>query len=700
MSDRALAAIEARLTAGDAAGACSLATALLADPALAGRWRLAALVLRSRAQEMAHDMAPAIADLRAALALDPAQPRLWNELGLLCGDSGDQEGAVDAFTHATVADPRYARAFNNLGNALRSAGRIADAIAAAARAIDIDPNYALAWANLGNLRRQGGDDAGAETALRRALALDVRQRGAWLALGGILRERSVLTEAAECFARAAALDARDANPCYQLGGTLAERDDLPAARAAFAEAERRDASMLRATIARELTLPMLADSRDALAASRAAFEAGLGRLERALPARVAAISGERVVDELRWTNFLLAYQGGDDRPLQARYGALLARLVALRAPSWVAPRAARTPVGRIRVGFASTSFRDGTAGRYFESWIAGLPRDEFDVHVYHFLPEIDVLAQRIADRADVFRHLPLALPSQAAPVIGNDDLDLLVYPELGMGAVLFALAALRLAPVQCVGWGHPVTTGLPQIDVYLSCAAMEPPDAQSHYTERLLTLPGIGTAYRLPQVPPAVSRASLGLPEGVPLLLCPQSLFKIHPDNDALFARVLAAVPGAQLVFFAGRDPQITQRFVARLARSGIVGERWRVLPQCGHEDFLRINGACDVMLDTLHWSGGNTSLDALACGLPIVTLPGRFMRGRQSAGMLRLMGLDELVAADEDVYVRTVTRVAGDAACRATLSARIRAARGAIFDTPAPIEAFAQHLRELAGRR
>ena len=63
-------------------------------------------------------------------------------------------------------------------------------------------------------------------------------------------------------------------------------------------------------------------------------------------------------------------------------------------------------------------------------------------------------------------------------------------------------------------------------------------------------------------------------------------------------------------------------------------------------------------MVDTLHWSGGNTSLDALACALPIVTLPGRFMRGRQSAGMLRLMGIDELVARDADDYVRIVARL------------------------------------------
>ena len=88
-------------------------------------------------------------------------------------------------------------------------------------------------------------------------------------------------------------------------------------------------------------------------------------------------------------------------------------------------------------------------------------------------------------------------------------------------------------------------------------------------------------------------------------------------------------------------------------------------------------------MLDTLHWSGGNTSLDALACGLPIVTLPGAFMRGRQSAAMLRLAGVETLIARDTDDYVRIATRLASDRGWRDDLSARIRGGQGRIFDDP-----------------
>jgi CRISPR-associated protein Csy1 len=179
----------------------------------------------------------------------------------------------------------------------------------------------------------------------------------------------------------------------------------------------------------------------------------------------------------------------------------------------------------------------------------------------------------------------------------------------------------------------------------------------------------------------------------VPLLLCPQSLFKIHPDNDALFARVLDAVGNGVLVLYEGRDPALTARFRARLAGAGIPDQRLVMLKQRSHEEFLAVNAACDVMLDTLRWSGGNTSLDAIATGLPIVTLPGSFMRGRQSAGMLRTMALDELVASDADDYVRKAAAIATDGAYRRELARRIEAERGRIFDDAAPIAGLAEFL-------
>jgi len=703
MADARLGQAERALREGRPSAAAALASAVLATAGGAPAARRSALVLRAQAHEELRDFRRAIDDLRAALALDRRDARIHNRLGILLADSGDTNGAIGAFAAAVEVDPTHGRAWNNLGNALRTVGRIADALAALRRAVQAGPDNVIAWSNLGLVERELGDHPAAMASFGRALALAPDHRSALIGLAGTLRGLGRVDEAIVHYTRAARLDASDQAVLLALAGTLAERDDLALARDAYRTLRMARPQSLRAAIGEALTLPMVQADAAAIAASRATFADGLARLERDIEALVRGRSFADVIDDLRWTNFLLAYHGENDRDLQARFAGVVGRAVELVAPEWRAARQRPATRPRARIGFATAFIVDGTVGRYFKSWIAGLDRGRFEIYVYHLHRELTPLMQELAPVVDRMRRFPTEAlaPSVIAPVIRDDDLDVLVYPELGMDAATFALAALRLAPLQCAAWGHPVTTGHATIDVFFSCAAMEPPGADAHYTERLVPLPGIGTEYACPAVPAGAARARFGLPEGVPLFLCPQSLFKIHPDNDSLFARVLASSPGARMVVFEGRHPVLTAKYRARLAGAfaaeGLrVDERLIVLPQCGHDDYMRINAVCDAMLDTVRWSGGNTALDALAAGLPIVTLPGTFMRGRQSAGMLSLAGLDELIARDADDYVRITVRLAADAQWRSALRARIRGAHARVFADAAPVQALADALDRL----
>lgn len=699
MADPRIAEVDARLRQGDVPGAGALADALLASPALPLNERAVVLLLRSRVHEMQRDLRSAIADVEGALALTPNDARACNELGILCIDAGERDRAIDAFTRATRLDPRHARAWNNLGSALREAGRLDEASSAFARAAQADPRYALAFANLGIALRDLGKDADAAQAFARALAIDPRHRLALTALAGLRRAEGRLDEAATLYERALDVEPRDATNWLLYAGTLAERDDLDAALAAYEQAATRDRKLLRAVFGRHLTLPMIPSSAQAVMASRQAFSRGLDAVDAEVRARLTAFDATTLVDEVRWTNFLLAYQGENDKPLQARFAGIVGNALDALDPSLRAalPRRHRAS-RRLRVGFVSSFFRDGTVGRYFERWITDLPRETFEVVVYALQPGADAVAQRIAARADAYRPCPRFRPSQVAARIREDGPDVLIYPELGMDATTFAVAALRLAPLQTAAWGHPVTTGLATIDVFFTSEPMEPAEGDSHYTERLVRLPGIGTRYPRPAAPAGADRAALGLPSEGALLLCPQSLFKIAPDDDALFARVLAAIPDARLVFFEGRHPRLTAKFRARLDAACAVESaggagRLMFLPQCSHERYLAINRACDAMLDTTRWSGGNTSLDAIACGLPVVTMPGAFMRARQSAAMMRLAGVPELIAENADAYVSIARELAEHRGARETLRHRLVAGHATLFDDSGPIEAFAAWL-------
>ena len=661
--------------------------------------------------EATGDKDGAIGSLRRAVALNPGFVQAWNYLGILLGENGDDTGAAAAFEQTVRLDASHARAWNNLGNAQRTLGRLQDAANSFGRALALRADYPLAAANLATVQRDLGEVEQAEATARAALARTSTQppyRPLLVVLAGLLRERGAFDDAAQLYLQAIqSAPEKSAGEWISLGRVLTERGEPERACDAYRHAQATDPLDLRATMGSLLTLPMIYADAGALVTARAAFRQGLDALTREFDVLVGGLSETQVLDGLRWNNFFLAYQGQNDRALQHDYATFAARAVDARAPQWRAPMAPRRRSGaRIRVGFASAFFHVGTVGRYFCSWVTELDRAHFEVFIYHLFPGIDEVAAAIQNRADQFRTFggSRVRPSVVAPVIRADELDVLIYPELGMDVTSFALATLRLAPRQYAAWGHPVTTGHPTIDGFFTCETMEPKDCEAHYTEKLIKLPGIGTRYLRPTIPVDADRQQLGLPDDAIVLLCPQSLFKIHPDNDELFARVMAGSPGALLVLFAGRHPAITDQYMRRLSRTferyGLpIRERVRVLPPLPHEQFLRINLVCDAMVDTLHWSGGNTSLDALACGLPIVTLPGAYMRGRQSAGMLSLLGMPELIARDVDDYVRIATRLAAEPAWRASLRERIRKAHAALFDDPAPVRALAEALVTLAGR-
>ena len=693
--------IQRLLDLREAAAAIAGATTMLSAKGLKPGERVGVLCLRSRAYELAGNLPAAHSDLEMALRLAPRDARLWNELGVVSSSRNDPESAERAFRSAVGVDPAYFRAWNNLGNCLSARGDLPGAVGAFRAAIEHKPDYALAWSNLGTVLRNLGDAVAAESALQKAVQLDSTTSTAVFALGGLCRDQGRLDHAARLFALAAQRSPNSAAACLQLAGVLAERDELDAAKSIYAEAVRRDPSELRGWLGLHLTLPMIPSNAEAIEDARSRFSRGLDELAIVVPEHSAALAATEVADRLVWSNFLLAYHGENDRPLQQRYASIVRRGVeALDRPVAGKGRSASaaTTGQRLRVGFVSSFFRDGTVGRYFERWITGLDRERFEVCVYHLGAGLDALGRRLALRADMVREMPRWPPSRVIQAISDDAPDVLVYPEIGMDATCVVLAAIRLAPLQCVAWGHPVTTGMPSIDVFFSCATMEPDDFADHYAERVVLLPGIGTEYALPPAASNIGRPRLGLPEEGTLFLCPQSLFKIHPDDDVLYARVLAEVPGASLVLFHGRHPRITAGYVERMGaaceRAGVdMPSRVHWLPQCDHETYLAINNSCTAMLDTTRWSGGNTTLDALATGLPVVALPGRFMRARQSAAMLRLLGLDELVSRDDDNYVQLAARLASDSEWRQSLRTRIVASRHRLFGDAEPLRVFADWL-------
>jgi predicted O-linked N-acetylglucosamine transferase (SPINDLY family) len=178
------------------------------------------------------------------------------------------------------------------------------------------------------------------------------------------------------------------------------------------------------------------------------------------------------------------------------------------------------------------------------------------------------------------------------------------------------------------------------------------------------------------------------------LLICAQSSFKWNSAFVDTVATILLKHANAKLVYFRNRDVLAALAFEQFLeqrliARGLSPRERVIAMSETSRERFLAILAACDLALDTFGFSGGNTTLDSLSVGLPVVTLPGDFMRGRQSMAMLEMLDVSALVAKDSDDYVRIVLDLLSRANMRVGLRARLLASAPSLFDDYTPIDAL-----------
>lgn len=662
------------------------------------------LLLASNIAQDQRDLDAALRFAEQSVKLDANFAQGYNNLGILLSDAQRFEDSVRAFERAISLKPDYVRAFANLSATLLRLERFEESAERAAKAVTLQPDYAHAHYMQGAALFHLAQYDSALVSLERAITLDPRIADAWMVAARIFKHRTLLDKAEMALARVLAMTPHRADAQVTMGEILWNKNRYQEAQTLWRAALIQTPHKLEPKLRLALSLPGIYRDAAEVEHTRHGLVNGLFQLRQNL-AVFSAMTTKELLREIQFNNFFLAYQGRDDKAIQRDYADFVTELLAPRLPQAFKPISARKVVDRrIRIGFASSLLYGSTVGNYFVSWMTGLPRERFEVIVFYTGERTDDVTKTIITGADRFVQGDLPIEKLAFAII-SEALDILVYPELGMDAKIFALAAMRLAPVQVCAWGHPMTPGHRNIDYYLSCTEMEPENAQRHYSEKLYLLPGLGTRYAMPAPPSEMAadkqREDFLLPADKTLYLLPQSLFKIHPDNDALITSLLKQDADSVLVMFAAPYEAWTQAFVARLslafAKAGIAtAGRVKVLPSMSHDDYKRVNQLCDVMVDTLYWSGGNTSLDALAMGLPMVTMRGEFMRGRQSAAMLSMMGLDELIAKDEIDYLRIALRLGTDLAYRRNMVERIAENRHKIFNDPKPVAALVDFFKHI----
>jgi len=639
---------------------------------------------------------------RDALAVFPQFSECRHNLALALIEAADLEAAERELRLLLRDQPAYFQAAFCLGNLLRDHQREREAIEAFRLCLQHAPAYADAWNNLGLAQASAGDLEAAMASYRHALTIDSRCKSSRQNLSQALVQAKRHAEALEQFEQFAALDLSTYEQVIALQGRITCLLELDRYDDALALADSQSDARVR-LMSRLHVLPVLFATDEQVASVRQRWAEDARTLYDLLEGIDQTDAAWETLYAHAWslTNFYLAYQMDDDRSLQELYAGILDRILRPRLGAFMQPLPQRDHADPrpLRVGVISPHLHNHNGAIWCLGWLEGIAGNPgYEIFSYNLAERVDSGTQRFA-ALGLQRHLPLRAenPEPMLQKILDDQLDLLIFTDIGMHPASKVTSVLQLAPVQAQGWGHPITSGSRTMHYFLSGAGMEPDGNEAHYSETLYRLPNTGLNY---ETPAALHDGQLlfdkfDLPRDRPILNSLQSTFKYLPRNDWTFAEIAMRHPEAFIVLVGHMGSGgIAERLFERLRphfdqRGLVIEEHLRILPRLDYGDFMGLFAISHHTIDTIDWNGGNSSMQSFSLDCPVVTLPTAFMRGRHTVSMLEVLELPELIASNVDDYLAISSRLLEDEGFYRTMRSAIAERKQRLFHDRSVAEAF-----------
>ena len=298
---------------------------------------------------------------------------------------------------------------------------------------------------------------------------------------------------------------------------------------------------------------------------------------------------------------------------------------------------------KIKIGFVSEYFKNHTISKLFKGLILNLDNSLFDIYIFHLDngKEIDeeYLTHEKNGKLKIFK-LPKLFKEKINTIL-SQNLDLVFYPDIGMSTQLFYLTFLRLAKYQITSWGHPETTGNPNIDYFLSSKLLEIDfdSAKNHYTEELILMDHLPMYFFKPKIKKIDDDELVSKN----IYSCPQTLFKIHPDFDNVISKILKNDKNAKIYFIKGKEISFTKKTFERLKKKvGIDIDKITFLDPMTTKEYINHCGRASVLLDPFYFGAGNSFHESMFYGTPTISKPNQFMRSKIVEGAYKQMKIEE----------------------------------------------------------
>ncbi|MBF0368915.1 MAG: tetratricopeptide repeat protein [Magnetococcales bacterium] len=587
----------------------------------------------------------AIESLQNALHLHPDLPELHLALGRSLQETGQLEEATACFNRSLALNPKDIKALLHLGMVLAKNAKNQEAKTCFQQILTLEPNIPQAHFNLGNIFQKEGDHTQAADCFQSALALRPNHAETHYNLGKLFLLQNNYKKAIPCFRKALTLKPGIPDILNNLGIALWETGMLSDSVTHFKHA-----------------LSLDPDHTQALHNLGRAL-ASCGQPEQAI---ICYQKGhERQPNSAKHHNyylFMLNYLHIDNPTKiidsHTKWDRIHGKVG--REKIFSHDLAGRETKNRLRIGYVSPDFRTHAVSYFIEPILQNHDRNRFEIFAYAEVPKPDATTYKLQSRVDTWRSTVGLSNEQLARTIYEDQIDILV--DLAGHSADNRLVAFtyKPAPIQATYLGYFATTGLKNMDYWITDTAIHPHDDMQWASETLHRLPRCYMCYQ--------PRAGLPKPvqsprkDGNVVFGSFNNMSKITPKILDAWSQILLRVNGSRLLMKSNdfSDPHLTKKMLENFTRHGVKPERIRIVAKVPtYNDHMGMYSEIDIALDTFPYTGATTTADTLWMGVPVVTLAGNHFVERMSLSLLSAVGHPEWCAENLEAYMALAVEMA-----------------------------------------
>ncbi|MEK7431629.1 MAG: hypothetical protein AABZ74_00735, partial [Cyanobacteriota bacterium] len=355
---------------------------------------------------------------------------------------------------------------------------------------------------------------------------------------------------------------------------------------------------------------------------------------------------------------------------------------------------------KIRLGFFVSHGQEGIFSNLMKEIINNFSSKDFEIYIISLTFRSQIKVKNIFNNDYIkYSEIPKDF-SDLISIIKKIELDIIYHWEVGTTFANYILPFFKLAPIQCTSIGWPETTGIKEIDYFISNEFMETENAQEHYTEKVLKINNLPLFYKKMELIETFPLSHFDIDEKYNIYSCLQNIRKIHPDFDILVKGILEKDKNALIVFVEDIKETTTELLKFRFRTNfPEFYDRILFLPRLSYQEYLNFINHSKVILDTLYYAGGNTSMEAFAIGTPTITLPSDLQRSRFTYALYKKMDINDCISNSMENYIELAVKIANDKELRQNISDKIKDKNKILFGNYSVVKELEDLFKEMINR-